>query len=46
MVDEMDDTEENGEESFAELFEKSFVGSTKLEPGQQVKASVLKVRPT
>jgi small subunit ribosomal protein S1 len=43
MVDEMDDTEENGEESFAELFEKSFVGSTKLEPGQQVKATVLKV---
>ena len=43
MVDEMDEMDEFGEESFAEMFEKSFVGSNKLEPGQQVEATVLKV---
>ncbi len=43
MVDEIDEMEENGEESFAELFEKSFVSSNKLEPGQKVEAKVLTV---
>ena len=45
MVDEMDDMEETGEESFAELFEKSFSGggSGKLEPGQKVEAKVLSI---
>ncbi len=43
MVDEMDEMEEGGEESFAELFEKSFVSSNKLEPGQKVEATVLTV---
>lgn len=43
MVDEMDGREESGEESFAELFEKSFVKRGTLEPGQRVDATVLKV---
>jgi small subunit ribosomal protein S1 len=45
MVDEMDDMEDTGEESFAELFEKSFSGgvSGKLEPGQKVEAKVLSI---
>jgi small subunit ribosomal protein S1 len=43
MVDEMDEMEESGEESFAEMFEKSFVSSNQLEPGQKVEAKVLTV---
>ena len=44
MVDEMDDREETGEESFAELFEKSFSGGgSKLEPGKKVEATVLSI---
>ncbi len=43
MVDEMDEMEESGEESFAEMFEKSFISSNKLEPGQKVEATVLTV---
>lgn len=45
MVDEMDDREETGEESFAELFEKSFSGggAGKLEPGKKVEATVLSI---
>lgn len=35
--------DENGEESFAELFEKSTFGGGKLEPGQKVEAVVLKI---
>ncbi len=45
MVDEMDDREDTGEESFAELFEKSFSapGGGKLEPGKKVEATVLSI---
>jgi small subunit ribosomal protein S1 len=42
-MDERDEEETAGEESFAELFEKSFVDSGRLEPGQKVEAVVLKV---
>lgn len=43
MVDEMENLEDSGEESFAELLEKSFVAGSKLEPGQRVDAKVIKV---
>ena len=43
MVDEMENMEDSGEESFAELFEKSFVAGSKLEPGQRVDAKVIKI---
>jgi small subunit ribosomal protein S1 len=42
-IDERDEEETAGEESFAELFEKSFVDSGRLEPGQKVEAVVLKI---
>lgn len=37
------DFDETGEESFAELFEKSFKSQERLEPGKQVTATVLKI---
>lgn len=38
-----DERDESAEESFAELFEKSTFGGSKLEPGQKVEAVVLKI---
>lgn len=35
--------EEGGEESFADMLEKSMTGAARLEPGQRVEATVLKV---
>lgn len=35
----------NGEESFAEMFEKSFKKQGKLEPGQMVEAMIVKISP-
>jgi len=43
MVDEINDTEESGEESFAELFAASQSKSGKLKQGSQVQAKVLHV---
>jgi small subunit ribosomal protein S1 len=38
-----DKEEEGGDESFADMLEKSMVGATRLEPGQRIEATVLKV---
>lgn len=35
----------NGEENFAEMFEKSFVKRQRLEPGQMVEAMIVKITP-
>src|SRR5574337_1041359 len=35
----------NGEESFAEMFEKSFKKQGRLEPGQMVEAAIVKITP-
>jgi small subunit ribosomal protein S1 len=44
MNDEtFDDEEMNEEGSFAEMFEQSMVGKTKLEPGQKIDAKVLQI---
>ncbi|HWI41290.1 MAG TPA: 30S ribosomal protein S1, partial [Verrucomicrobiae bacterium] len=44
MFDDRDETEETTEEeSFAELFEKSFKKTERLQPGQKVEAVVLKI---
>jgi small subunit ribosomal protein S1 len=44
MEEKMNDREEeNGEESFADMLEKSMVGAKRLEPGQKIEATVLKV---
>jgi small subunit ribosomal protein S1 len=44
MNDETFDDEEMSEEgSFAEMFEQSMVGKTKLEPGQKIDAKVLQI---
>ena len=44
MSDEIFDDEEMSEEgSFAELFEQSMVGKTRLEPGQKIDAKVLQI---
>lgn len=44
MVDDRWEDEENdGEESFADLLEKSFVGGMDLKPGQKVEAEILKI---
>ncbi|MEJ2200889.1 MAG: 30S ribosomal protein S1, partial [Desulfuromonadaceae bacterium] len=43
MVDEKDEMEEFGEESFAEMLEQSLVTNARLEPGQQIDATVLQV---
>ncbi len=37
--------EETGEESFAELFERSYRQSARLEPGQKIEARVLTITP-
>jgi small subunit ribosomal protein S1 len=43
-IDDIDDIDDNGgEESFAEMLEKSLAAPARLEPGQKVKATVLKV---
>lgn len=42
-TDEKELTETTEEESFAELFEKSYQQSSRLEPGQKVEARVLKI---
>lgn len=36
-------TEENGEEDFAELLKQSFVRTNRLEPGQKIKARIIKI---
>jgi small subunit ribosomal protein S1 len=41
--DDMENNDEAGEESFADLLAKSFVDSGRLEPGQKVEATVLKI---
>jgi len=38
-------TESTGEESFAEMFEKSFKKQGRLEPGQMVEAMIVKISP-
>ena len=38
-----EDNEEGGGESFADMLEKSLAGATRLEPGQRIEATVLKV---
>lgn len=44
MSDEtFDDQDMNDEGSFAEMFEKSMVGKTRLEPGQKIDATVLQI---
>jgi small subunit ribosomal protein S1 len=44
MSDEtFDDQEMNDEGSFADMFEQSMVGKTKLEPGQKIDAKVLQI---
>jgi small subunit ribosomal protein S1 len=43
--DKRDLDENNEEESFAELLEESLVGAVRLEPGQQVEATVLQAGP-
>jgi small subunit ribosomal protein S1 len=44
MEERNEDTDENGgEESFAELLEKSQVVSARLQPGQKVKAKILQI---
>jgi small subunit ribosomal protein S1 len=35
----------NEEESFADMLERSFVGAARLEPGQKVEATILKIGP-
>jgi len=42
MEEKMKDKEEEGE-SFADMLEKSMAGATRLEPGQKIEATVLKV---
>ena len=37
--------ESSGEETFAELFEKSFKGTGRLEPGEKVEVRILKITP-
>ncbi|MEN6437871.1 MAG: 30S ribosomal protein S1 [Syntrophobacter sp.] len=39
----VDDTDEPAEESFAQLFEKSFVKPAKFTPGQKVRARIVKI---
>jgi small subunit ribosomal protein S1 len=41
--DDMEDNDTAGEESFADLLAKSFVEAGRLEPGQKVEATVLKI---
>lgn len=41
--DDMENNDTTGEESFADLLEKSFVDAGRLEPGQKVEATVLKI---
>jgi small subunit ribosomal protein S1 len=41
--DDMENNDAAGEESFAELLAKSLVGAGRLEPGQKVEATVLKI---
>jgi len=41
--DDMEENDEAGEESFADLLAKSFVDVGRLEPGQKVEATVLKI---
>ena len=43
MTDDEKDRDESGEESFADLLEKSYVESTRLQKGQKVDAKVLKI---
>jgi small subunit ribosomal protein S1 len=44
-TDNKHDAEPNGEESFAEMFEKSLKKQGKLEPGQMVEAEIVKISP-
>lgn len=43
--DDKDLKEESGEESFAELFERSYRQTARLEPGQKIEARVLTITP-
>lgn len=42
-INDEKDEKETGEESFADLFEKSVTTQTRLEPGQQIEAKILKI---
>jgi small subunit ribosomal protein S1 len=43
MDEDLKDTEEESGESFAELLEQSMAGTKRLEPGERVEATVLKI---
>lgn len=43
MIDDIKDTLPEGEESFADLFEKSYKQTGRLEPGEKVQVRILKI---